>query len=312
MDKITHFLYVPWTGLGLYGGYRGDRWLKNRIKIFKQFVLESIKGQYDKDFVLWFSWRPEEKKNQIVRDFISYMKNTGIKTVNTFHGVCFWDDKYPDEEARARLLESLRSSCGELIDVIGESNWVYMTIQPSDDCYSRDLVSGMKKIFNETDVEAAGFANGYMIHYPTMRVAEYNPTTTPPFFTIKFPRETFIDPLKHAEYTGPYKSHEYISDRLKFGSIGQREFIVGTHGDNISTVFDHPFRGKELLGEEREVILDKFGLLGAEKLVVPFSIRRKIFGIMPYALKRKLRFLATEKKWILRSLFSLIYNFLRG
>ena len=40
--KFKHLIYCPFTGLGLYNGFRGNRWLKNRIKIFKEFVVFDI------------------------------------------------------------------------------------------------------------------------------------------------------------------------------------------------------------------------------------------------------------------------------
>jgi hypothetical protein len=305
--KITHFLYCPWTGLGLYGGFRGNRWLRNRIKIFKQFVIPSLQNQTSKEFILWCSWRYKERSNPYVQELIKYLDNIKeFKTVHTFSGVCFWDDKYSDEEARSRLLESLRSSTGNLIDTIGDSEYVYMTIQPSDDCYASGVVKGIQSVFKETDVQAMGFRQGYVINYPTMKVAEYNPTTIPPFFTIKFPREVFIDPLKHAEYTGPYKSHEYIADKLKFGSIYKREFMVGTHSENISTVFNHPFKGRELEGEERKEVLSRFGMGNTPPLKIKTSIRKAILRKLPHKIQRKLRYIFGERIW------QRIYEFLRN
>src|SRR3990167_5177322 len=72
--KYKHLLYVPFVGLGLYGGYRGARWLRSRIQIFKQFVIPSLQAQTCKDFTLWISWRPEERHNYIVKDFQRYLK----------------------------------------------------------------------------------------------------------------------------------------------------------------------------------------------------------------------------------------------
>ena len=72
--KYKHFALIPFTGLGLHNGYRGDRWLRNRIEIFKNYTLQSILNQTDKEnLVLWFAWRPEEKENQIVKNFNEYL-----------------------------------------------------------------------------------------------------------------------------------------------------------------------------------------------------------------------------------------------
>jgi hypothetical protein len=307
-------MYMPMTGLGLYGGHRGNRWLKSRIKIFKQFVLPSLLNQTSRNFILWGSFRYEDRNCPIVREFKEFLDEIHeFKTVFTFSGVCMWDDKYLDYVAYERLISAVHGSMGELINVMGESDTVLMSIQPSDDCYYSGMVEEMQRIFKEQpEIQAVGYQRGYVMDYVNRKLAEWNPKTNPPFFTIKFSRETFIDPYKHVKYTGPYKSHEYVGDALKYLPLYDRGFLVGTHSDNISTVFDHPYAGDKFIGDLMEIILSKFGLANTGKLLVPFSIRRIFFDKLPYKVKRKLRYLAGEKKWVLRPLFNLIYNILRA
>ena len=52
-------------------------------------------------------------------------------------GFYFYDDKYPDEVARERLIMAIHGSLGELMNIIGEVDYVLTTIQPSDDCYHK-------------------------------------------------------------------------------------------------------------------------------------------------------------------------------
>lgn len=313
--KQVHFLYVPWTGLGLYGGFRGNRWLKNRIKVFKQFVLPALKAQSSKNFILWCSWRREELSNPYVALFIAFMDSVKeFQTVHTFSGVCFYDDKYNQTEARERLLMSLHGATGKLTDYIGEADYVLMSIQPSDDCYHKNMVMAVQEVFTQTDFQAVGFARGYIMNYNTGDLAEYNPKTNPPFYTIKFPRDTFIDPLKHVEYTSlkhdcgqypkgtPLPSHEYVGDCLKYGQINERGFLVGTHGENISTYFNHPFKGQEVSKE----ILQDFGLDGVEPIKIRTSVRRMILKHLPFQAQRKLRY------WIGERLWQRAYEFLRS
>lgn len=302
-------MYVPWTGLGLFGGFRGNRWLKNRIKVFKQFVIPSLQAQSNKNFTLWCSWRPEEKRNPHVQAFIHYLESiTEFTSIHTFHGICFWDDKYPDEVANNRLLTNLHDTLGEMIDYTGGKNeyeWVLMTIQPSDDCYAKHVVSFLQNAFSDKDlakVQAIGFSKGYMMDYLTKEVSEYNPETNPPFFTIKFPREIFIDPLKHAQYTGPYKSHEYVGDKLKYVQIQERGFLVGCHGENISTTYVHPYKGKVL----NQDILKDFGLENVPPLEIRTSLRRAVLRRLPHKVQRKLRYWIGERFW------QKLYEFLRG
>lgn len=308
--KIAHLVMIPWTGLGLYNGFRGNRWLSNRIKIFKQFVLPSLLNQSNKNFKVWCCWRREERHNPIVKDYVKFMATTGLEVVHTYAGIPFFDDKYADEVARERLINAIHGSMGELFDLIGEAEYVYMTIQPSDDCYHKSAVNEIQDILSSKDVQGCGFTQGYICNYLTKEISEYNPTTNPPFYTVKFSREDFFDPLKHLEFTalkfdvGKYKkgtacpSHEYIGNCINYVSISFRGFLVGCHTENVSTYYNHPFKGK-LVGSKT---LDEFGIANVPLLKLKFSIRKWVMRKLPYSVRRKLRYLWGEK----------LYNFLRS
>lgn len=304
--KITHFLYCPLTGLGLYGGHRGRRWLRNRIKIFKQFVVPSLCAQTSKNFILWISVRHEDRFDSDILELKTYLQTiTEFRTVFTHAGVCFWDDKYPDEIAKKRLAEAIHDSVAELFDqaALGACDYVYMTIQPSDDVYHKEFVQQIQTLFlYKPEWQALGFTKGYIANYLTLEVAEYNPNTSPPFYTIKFPTPIFIEPYKHIQYSGPYKSHEYVPDKLKFGRIEQRGFMVGCHGENISTHFNHPFKGAVVSRET----LNEFGLGGALPLKLKISLRKALMRRLPHGWQRKLRY------WFGERCYARIYNFLRA
>lgn len=305
-SKVTHFLYVPFTGLGLYNGHRGKRWLRNRIQIFKQFVVPSLLEQTNQNFIIWVSWRYEDKRDADILNLKSYLiERFGLnRVVFTYAGVCFWDDKYPDNVAYERLISAVHGSMGDLQNIMGEADTVLMTIQPSDDVYHLDSVDLIQKVFEvQNDVQVFGFSKGYVMDYTTLKLAEWNPATTPPFYTIKFPRKVFADPLQHLKYTGPYKSHEYVKDYLKAIYSDHRYFVVGTHGENISTVFDHPYAG----AEEPIGRLVDFGLGTVKPLALPYSLRKRIFNKFPYQVKRKLRYWAEKNL-----LASAIYKFMRS
>lgn len=320
MKKFVHFMMVPFTGLGLYNGFRGNRWLKNRIKVFEQYVIPSLINQKNKDFIVWIAWRPEEKSNRLVVDLqkrLLVLKN--LKFVHTFSGCPIFDDKYDDTTAKTRLVEALHGAMGELMNTMGECEEVLMTIQPSDDLYSEKFVEGIQKVFNEVPaIQALGFEKGYMMNYATKELAEYNPTTNPPFYTIKFPRSVFIDPIEHADYTalkldiGKYKkgtplpSHEYVKDCLNYAQIKDRGFIVGCHGENISTVFNHPFKGKTIEGLEKSMVLDQFGILLIPRLQIQYSLRKRLLRLLPFKAQRKIRYVFGERLW------NRLYNFLRS
>lgn len=208
---------------------------------------------------------------------------------------------------------------GDLHDVVGECDWVYMTIQPSDDLYHKKTIETIQNAFEKyQDLQAIGFAQGYIINYWTKEIAEYNPTTNPPFYTLKFKSEIFLDPLKHSQYTalkmdvGQYKkgtplpSHEYVENCLKYNQIADRGFMVGTHQENISTTWQIPFKGRRIDNFRREGqtraevgdVLDSFGILSTNTLHasgIKIPTRKRIYFALPYKAQRKIRYWLTEK-----------------
>jgi hypothetical protein len=312
--------WTPFTGLGLYGGFRGNRWLRNRIKIYKQFVVSSLLNQTDQDFIIWIQWRPEERTNQYVKELETWLRaNTPYKVVFTYGGLCFWDDKYPNEVARERLTVALKKTLPDLLDVTADCEDICVLLVPSDDLYGEKTIEASKRFLNENrEYEAIGFTKGYITNYHTKEVLEYNPNTNPPFFAVRFPRNVFFDPGKHLKYIStkvdegqykagtPYPSHEWIPNAFKMAFFENRGFMVGTHGENISTHFNHPFGGRRIEGEERLKVLKEFGILNSATLELPKSYRKALLRKLPYKYQRKLRFIFGER------LFNRIYQYLRN
>lgn len=315
--KTTFLAWTPFTGLGAYGGFRGNRWLRNRIKIFKQFVIPSMMNQSDRDFIHWIAWRPEERNNPYVKRLGIYLQFINYPFVFTYGGLCFWDDKYPDDEARTKLTLALHRTMPDLMPVI-QGEEVQVLLVPSDDLYSQDTIEMMKRHFrNAPECQAIGFEKGFLCNYNTKQVLEYNPRTNPPFFCARFPREVFLDPHKHMDYISmktdegkykkgtPYPSHEYIPNAfLNMHFCVDRGFMVGTHGENISTHFNHPYGGYP--AENPSSVLSRFGIYEADNLALPLSIRKWVIRRLPYRWQRKFRYLLGEK------LFQRFYNFIRN
>lgn len=314
--KSKMLVYTPFTGLGLYGGFRGNRWLRNRIAVFKRFVMASLLNQTDQDWVLWISWREEEMGNPYVIELGYYLDEVlGVgKSIFTFHGICFWDDKYEPKEARERLFWSMKQTLPELLDYVPDCDEVQILLQPSDDMYDTSTIAAMKKVFATSDVEGIGYTKGYLINYTTKEVLEYNPKTNPPFFAYRIPRNIFADPGKHMTYIStkedegqypkgtPYPSHEWIPNAFRMGYLSGRGFMVGTHGENISTHFNHPYGGEKVSSD----VLVHFSVQYVEPIKLPISIRKWIMRQLPYRWQRKLRYIFGEM------MYNRVYNFLRS
>lgn len=104
---------------------------------------------------------------------------------------------------------------------------------------------------------------------------------------IKYPKGT------------PCPSHEYYRDVFgeKYGVINERGFLVGCHSENVSTHFNHPFKG-ECVGAD---VLRDFGLYNVPLLKLRFSFRKWIFRKMPHSIRRKMRYLSEK-----------LYNYIRS
>lgn len=260
-------------------------------------------------FYVWHSWRPEEKENPIVQDFIKFMSQIeGLDSIHTFGGIVFWDDKYTDETAIKRMKESLRLSLPDLKNHVGDIPYVLFTIQPSDDCYIDTAVEDIQKKAGElinqgVEKAAIGYKKGYIMNYATKEIAEYldkgwqvdeisafTTDTIPPFYTILFPSEVFLDPEKHFNHAA-HKSHELIAEIMSYYDLDERGFCVGTHNNNISTTFNHRYKGRILTDGERTMVLLKLGIYYSEPIILKRPVRiwmRYFLNRLPTKLRHQL------------------------
>ena len=256
MKNFIHFCMIPFTGLGLHGGYRGDSWFKYRIGLFKKYTLQSLLNQTNRNFITWIAVRPEERFNPICQEFHKFMmKLKDFPCVFTYGGIPIWDDKYKNDN----LLERLEKTLPELKRFLKDEQWVYETCQPSDDVFH---INEMKEIQEKEPKENRTLIHdkGYVFNEETQRLAEWNPLINPPFHTVMFPADVFFDPKKHFDYMKNSINHEDIIRKFDCVKLPDKRYCVVVHGKNISTNWWHPFRGKVFNWEEGKEILKDFGM----------------------------------------------------
>lgn len=260
MKSFNHIIFTPVTGLGLFNGFRGDEWLKYRLQVFRDCTLKSLLNQEDKDFLHLLTWRPEEKANPIVQELENYLKQfKDYKFIFTYHGILLWDDKFDKETADAKLMDSLRGTMEDLKPFI-DKPYVYETILASDDMYHK---STFKEIAREPFIEHGCLLHeeGYMFDYTNKQLAEYKPGTNPPVYTIMFPADVYLDYQKHFQYMGPFQSHEFVPTTFNCKQLPNWRYCSTVHDKNISTVWEHPFRGRKIWYEnEKQEILKNYGI----------------------------------------------------
>lgn len=127
-------------------------------------------------------------------------------------------------------------------------DWVYVSRIDSDDMFSQDFVQEVHTY--PPFPGALTCRKGYVYDSNTGKLAEWNPKTNPPFHTIIFPKENFFDPARYLQYFKGFKSHEDIPSVFHSQNLKDGKYCVLIHKRHISTCFDHPWRGKEIVDEK--------------------------------------------------------------
>lgn len=269
-----HLIYIPFSGVGLHGGFRGDKWFRHRVDIFKRFTLKSLANQTSKNFAIWCSFRPEEATNPLIDELAKAIGETGLKYVFTFNGLMYHDDKfstytlktklrnllqmiwdgyntgewkspremwrYTWENKNTSLLARLTASIGELTRVFSSRyEWVYLTRIDSDDMFHKNVVE-LIQTHQPAYKKALVFDKGYMYNVMTGQLGEWLPPTNPPFHTIVFPGYAFFTPYLHKEYYGAFRSHEDITKEFNSVTLDMHKYCVTFHNKHISTSWDVP------------------------------------------------------------------------
>lgn len=271
----AHLIYIPFTGVGVGGGFKSQKWFKHRAQIFKDFTLKSLANQTNKDFLLWVSFRPEERENPITQEIREAITEAGLRHIFTFDGLMYHDDKfthptlktklrnfckmlwdgwkegdlkpmsqlwkYTWEEKNHTLHARLANSLSQIKQDIGDSyDWVYMTRIDSDDMFHKDVVALLQSQAPAYR-RAFTFKDGLMYNTITGQLAEWLPPTNPPFHTIVFPSATFLDATAHKEYYRDFRSHEDTTRVFDCVNLDDNRYCVTAHGkDHISTAWDVP------------------------------------------------------------------------
>lgn len=157
------------------------------------------------------------------------------------------------------LRERLRTTLGNMRNMIGDTfDWVYVSRIDSDDMFHQDFVREVQQF--PPFPGALTCRKGYVYDSNTGKLAEWNPKTNPPFHTIIFPGKTFFDPARYLQYFKSFRSHEDIPNVFNSQNLKDGRYCVLIHNQHISTVWDHPWKGKEIEGEDKENTLVDFGI----------------------------------------------------
>jgi hypothetical protein len=243
---------MPFKDIDGDEGFKGQNWFCHRSDIFEDYTLKSLINQTDKDFLVWLQFRPKEKTNPVIRKIRRIMKESKLNFVITFNGAILREDKayWHNED----LVERAKKSLNELGEI--EEDTVIEVGLDSDDMVSKNFVEYIKNI---EEAEAYYMKVGYIYSTEDGRLAEWNNPESMSIYTINYPTNIFLDADAHFKYQKGFSSHEQIPRIFKANQLPDGMYCATTHGNNISTVWEHPFRGKEIYSEtNKKQILSNF------------------------------------------------------
>jgi hypothetical protein len=291
--NMLHIIYIPFTGVGSGDGFRGQEWFKKRLDIFRNYTLRSLAGQTSKNFYLLISFRAQEETDPLLKDLEKHISDNypDLPVFFSFNGLIYHDDKFGGgpwrttknlarlgrdiyrgrkvgwtefmsvfQDRNKTLPVRLAATLDNLKACLPQSDWITFTRIDSDDMFDKSVVERIQ-------VEQPGFKkalvmkNGYVLNLKTKEVASWRPKTNPPFHTIFFPAEFFYSVKRHLEYMNGFRSHEDIPKLFSCTTLSDFLYCVTVHGSHISTIWDHPFRDKELPPLDTVIeVFEKFSL----------------------------------------------------
>lgn len=293
-ERNVHIIMVPFTGVGTNGGYRGDAWYADRVSVFQKTCLASLRNQSCKNFMLWLTFRPEERTHPTTQRIREMLDAIGCQYIMTFDGLMYFDDKFSRHPmvlaknfARG-IRDSLRTKQNRMFGIWSTKNdtlvdrvrsslavikeeftkngiehldWVFLSRIDSDDMFHRDFMEELTRWNGFPGVYR--LQRGYIYNGDTKEIASWHPKTNPPFHTIVFPYNVFLDAEKHVQYYRGYESHEDVKRLFPCVRLRDGLYCVYTHNPkmHLSTTWDHPYKGDVITDEKiRDELIAGFGL----------------------------------------------------
>jgi len=185
-------------------------WWEYRLKILENFTIQSLINQTNQNFyyVVYL-------KNCFPKDLIPELKNilerSGLK-----YSIINYDNK-------GELENKIRTE-------IGEAKYVYATRIDSDDLFYKDVVEEIQK-YDFSWRRALIYQSGYCYDCVNKKMRHHF-MHCPPFSTIMYPYELYIDFDKSIEYKNSPGGHDAIIRKMDPVILSPNKYIILFHKQN--------------------------------------------------------------------------------
>lgn len=252
MTKII--FSIPFTGKTPHGdGFTSQIWYEFRAGIFKEYTLKSLINQTDKDFLLWLQFRPQEIDNKTTQNIRNSLNKSKIEYVMTFNGPIMMEDKATWHNKN--LIERASKSLKELEPI--KEDYVIEVGLDSDDMVHKKFIELLKDSVPKK--HGAYYMKRGFVYSIDGKLADWINPESMSIYAITYPTKIFLDAEKHFEHQRGFNTHEQIPKLFDAELLPDGMFCSTIHGTNISTVWGHPFMGKEYFyDDEIQSILKDF------------------------------------------------------
>lgn len=212
-------------------------WWKYRLDLYKTYTLNSLVNQTNQNFYLLML---VDNRLLLYNDLEEILKQSGLKYL--------------------LIRKNLENDFKEKMRTLPDSKYIYSTRIDTDDVFRYDVVEEIQK-YDYSDKRLLVYQKGYCYDVVNRRLQHYF-AKSPPFYTIMFPKEVFVDDTKRNEYVG-VKSHDQMFNSMKPLVLSENKYIVLIHEKNLSSVYlenETRLNRFEIPKNEHFTLLKDFGI----------------------------------------------------
>lgn len=187
-------------------------WWVYRLKILENFTIQSLINQSNKNFYYVIYLKVKESLPQdLVLELKNILERSGLK-----YSIIYFDIE-KDIETKIR-------------SDFGEAKYIYATRIDSDDLFHKDVVEEIQK-YEFSWRRALIYQSGYCYDCVNKKMRHHF-MNCPPFLTIMYPYEIYVDVDKAIEYRNSPGGHDTIIRNMNPVILSNNKFVVLFHGQN--------------------------------------------------------------------------------
>lgn len=207
MKNFIHLIHSDYSRR--VGGKQID-WFEYRLKILENFTIQSLKNQTNKDFY-YVVYLRRCFPDKLVLELKRILENSGLK-----HLIIYYDK---ENDIREKITKNLPIA-----------DYIYATRIDSDDLFHKDAVKEIQS-YEFGHRRALIYQRGYCYDCINGKM-RHHLMPCPPFHTVMYPYETYLELDIAAKYRCTTSGHDTIRSGMNSIILSADKYIVLFHGQN--------------------------------------------------------------------------------